>query len=160
VKSGQAGPLDETQVKERYFQIEDIARRLLGDFRQVEENFRMLDAQTRERIAVSSRPKGALLEEIFGESDHIRRSDQGHSFDAFWEFLMSPARQDALRHWLAGVHALAALRDRAGDDLVRNIPYLLLEAGEKVHGTVGQLVELLAEIGALRCRPVVEILPR
>ena len=33
VKSGQAGPLDETQVKERYFQIEDIARRLLGDFR-------------------------------------------------------------------------------------------------------------------------------
>ena len=143
VKSGQAGPLDETQVKERYFQIEDTARRLLGDFRQVEENFRMLDAQTRERIAVSSRPKGALLEEIFGETDHIRRSDQGRSFDAFWEFLMSPARQDALKDWLADVHALAALRDMAADEVVRNIPYLLLEAGEKVHGTVGQIVEQL-----------------
>lgn len=143
VRNGQSGPLDETQVKERYFQVEDTARRLLGDFRQVEENFRMLDAQTRQRIATSSRPKGALLEEIFGETDHIRRSDQGKSFDTFWEFLMSPVRQDELQMWLAGVHELAAVRALAAEELVRNIPYLLLEAGEKVHGTVGQLVEQL-----------------
>jgi len=99
VRAGQAGPLDATQVKERYVQVGDTARRLLADFRQVEENFRNLDVQTRERIATSNQPKGALLEEIFGETDHIHRSDQGKSFDAFWEFLMSPARQDELRAW-------------------------------------------------------------
>lgn len=143
VKSGQAGPLDETQVKERYFQIEDTARRLLGDFRQVEENFRKLDAQTRERITLSSGSKGALLEEIFGETDHIRRSDQGKSFDAFWEFLMSPTRQDELRAWLRGVVDLAAVRELSRDEFVRSMPHLLLEAGEKVHGTVAQLVEHL-----------------
>lgn len=143
VRSGRVGPLDETQVKERYFQIEDTARRLLGDFRQIEENFRALDGQTRERITMSTGSKGALLEEIFGESDHIRRSDQGKSFDAFWEFLMSPARQDDVRAWLRGVYDLAAVRELSRDEFVRNTPYLLLEAGEKVHGTVAQLVEHL-----------------
>jgi len=143
VRTGQTGPLDETQVKERYFQIEDTARRLLGDFRQVEENFRALDAQTRERITMSAGSKGTLLEEIFGETDHIRRSDQGKSFDAFWEFLMSPTRQDDVRSWLRGVYDLAAVRELSGDEFVRSMPYLLLEAGEKVHGTVAQLVEHL-----------------
>lgn len=143
VASGQAGPLDATQVKERYFQIEDTARRLLADFRQVEENFRTLDAQTRERIATSAGPKGALLEDIFGETDHIRRSDQGRSFDAFWEFLMSPARQDELRSWLRAVHELQAVRALSAEEVLRSIPSLLLDAGEKVHGTVAQLVEQL-----------------
>jgi hypothetical protein len=143
VRAGQAGPLDTTQVKERYAQVADTARRLLADFRQVEENFRILDAQTRERIATSTQPKGALLEEIFGETDHIHRSDQGKSFNAFWEFLMSPARQDELRAWLRAVHALDAVRELPREDFVRNIPPMLLDAGEKVHGTVAQLVDQL-----------------
>lgn len=143
VRQGRAGPLDATQVKERYAQIADTARRLLTDFRQVEENFRALDSQTRERIAVSTQPKGALLEEIFGETDHIHRSDQGKSFNAFWEFLMSPTRQDELRNWLRAVHALEAIRELPREDFVRNIPPMLLDAGEKVHGTVAQLVDQL-----------------
>lgn len=143
VREGRAGPLDTTQVKERYAQIADTARRLLADFRQVEENFRMLDGEMRERIATSTRPKGALLEEIFGETDHIHRSDQGKSFSAFWEFLMSPARQDELRERLRAVHALEAIRELPREDFVRNIPPMLLDAGEKVHGTVAQLIEQL-----------------
>jgi len=143
VRSGQAGPLDVTQIKERYAQVADMARRLLADFRQIEENFRLLDAQTRERIATSMQPKGTLLEEIFGETDHIHRSDQGKSFNAFWEFLMSPARQDELRTWLRIVHALEAVRELPREDFVRNIPPMLLDAGEKVHDTVAQLVDQL-----------------
>jgi hypothetical protein len=143
VREGSAGPLDATEVKERYAQVADTARRLLADFRQVEENFRVLDSLTRERIATSTQPKGALLEEIFGETDHIHRSDQGKSFDAFWEFLMSPARQDELREWLRAVHALEAIRDLPREDFVRNIPPMLLDAGDKVHGTVAQLVDQL-----------------
>jgi hypothetical protein len=84
-----------------------------------------------------------LLEEIFGETDHIRRSDQGKSFDAFWEFLMSPARQDDLQAWLRKVHELPAVRELSLEEFVRGIPFLLLDAGEKVHGTLAQLVEQL-----------------
>jgi hypothetical protein len=143
VRSGRAGPLDTTQVKERYAQVVDLARRLLADFRQVEENFRKLDLQTRERITTSTQPKGALLEEIFGETDHIQVSDQGKSFQAFWEFLMSPQRQDELRAWLRAVQALQAVHELPREEFVRNVPSLLLDAGEKVQGTVAQLVEQL-----------------
>lgn len=143
VRAGRAGPLDATQIKERYAQVTDIARRLLSDFRQVEENFRLLDTQTRERIAVSTQPKATLLEEIFGETDHIHRSDQGKSFDAFWEFLMSPSRQDELREWLRTVHSLDVIRELPREDFVRSIPSMLLDAGEKVHETVAQLIEQL-----------------
>lgn len=143
VRNGQAGPLDATQVKERYRQVEDIARHLLSDFRQVEENFRQLDTQTRERVATSMSPKGALLEEIFGETDHIRRSDQGKSFDGFWEFLMSPSRQEQLQAWLGKVHELPAVQEIGSDAFLRRIPFLLLDAGEKVHGTVALLVDQL-----------------
>lgn len=143
VRSGQSGPLDATQIKERYLQASDTARRLLSDFRQVEENFRTLDLRIRERIAVSLRPKGALLQEIFGETDHIRQSDQGKSFEAFWEFLMSPAHQDELRDWLSTVHALEPVKELQDSAFIRDVPVLLLDAGEKVHGTVSQLVEQL-----------------
>ena len=143
VKSGRTGPMDETQIRERYFEITDTARRLLSDFRQVEENFRRLDAQTRERIALSTQSKGALLDDIFGATDHIRQSDQGKSFDAFWEFLMSPLRQDEMQTWLRAVHELPPVTALAADEFVRRVPHLLLDAGEKVHGTVAQLVEQL-----------------
>ena len=50
----------------------------------------------RERIATWEGGKGVLLEEIFGDRDAIVGSDQGKSFRAFWDFLMSPARQEEL----------------------------------------------------------------
>jgi hypothetical protein len=40
-------------------------------------------SQTSDRVATGAHPKGELLEDIFGETDHIRRSDQGKSFDDF-----------------------------------------------------------------------------
>jgi hypothetical protein len=41
------------------------------------------------------------------------------------------------------VHALEAIRDLPREDFVRNIPPMLLDAGDKVHGTVAQLVDQL-----------------
>ncbi len=72
------------------------ARELLTDFREVEYNFRQLDRRVRERIALWEGSKGALLEEIMGERDLIADSDQGRSFRAFWDFLLSSRRQEEL----------------------------------------------------------------
>jgi Protein of unknown function (DUF3375) len=166
VKTGQSGPMDATRIRERYVQIEEAARRLLGDFRQVEENFRRLDEQTRERIATSTQKKGALLDELFGETDHIRQSDQGKSFDAFWAFLMSGARQEELHAWLDNIHALPTVQALVGDDRergegVRRFPFALLDAGEQAHQTVARLVEQLRryldEQAHLENRRIVEL---
>jgi hypothetical protein len=55
------------------------------------------------------RRKGALLDEIMGERDAIGDSDQGRSFRAFWDFLMSSRRQEELTELLDQVLALPAV---------------------------------------------------
>ena len=143
VQAGLVQPFDPTQVKERFFQVEDTARKLLADFRQVEYNFRALDRATRERIATSEKAKGALLDEIFAEHDVIWDSDQGKSFRAFWEFLMSPARQAELERLLEAVYGLEPVRGLEPGPFLARIKFSLLEAGEKVYRTNNLLVEQL-----------------
>ena len=136
-------PHDPVQIKERFFQAEETARHLLADFRQIEYNFRALDRETRELIATSEKAKGALLDEIFADQDVIRDSDQGRSFQAFWELLMSPQRQLELQELLQRVYGLEEIAALDPDAFLARIKFYLLEAGEKVYTTSNQLVDQL-----------------
>lgn len=136
-------PYDATQVKERFFQVEDTARKLLSDFRQVEDNFRKLDRDARELIAKSDKTKGALLDDIFRDQDVIRDSDQGKSFRAFWEFLMSNVSQEQLQTLLKKIKVLKEVRELNPDPFLFDIQYHLLDAGEKVYDTNLLLTEQL-----------------
>jgi hypothetical protein len=135
--------MDPTQLRERFLQASDTARALLADFRQVEQNFRELDRKVRERIATWEGAKGQMLDEIFGESDAIADSDQGRSFRAFWDFLMSAARQEELSAMLEGVLALEPVVDLHPDPQFRRIHYDWLNAGEVTQRTVARLSEQL-----------------
>ena len=139
IREGRMAFMDDTQLKERFFQVEQTARGLLADFRQVEQNFRALDRQVRERITTWGGGKGALLEEIFGERDAIADSDQGKSFRAFWDFLMSPARQEELTDLLERVLELAPVSEVAGDRRMVRVHYDWLDAGEETQRTVARL---------------------
>jgi hypothetical protein len=131
--------LDDTAVKDRFQQFMALARELLTDFREVEHNFRGLDRRVRERIALWQGSKGALLEDIMGERDAIADSDQGRSFHAFWDFLMSSQRQDELSVMLDRVLALSAVVELKPDARTRRVHYDWLEAGEHTQRTVAQL---------------------
>ena len=135
--------VDPTQVKERFYQVEDTANQLLSDFREVEENFRGLDRSVRERIATSNKSKGNLLDDIFGDQDAIGDSDQGKSFRAFWAFLMSPARQQELTDLVEKILTLPPVQSLEPSDFLKHIRFSLLEAGEKVQRTSGALVDQL-----------------
>lgn len=139
IRGGDIRVLDDTEIKDQFQQAAATANELLGDFREVEHNFRQLDRQTRERIAKWERHKGELLEQIFGERDVISDSDQGRSFTAFWEFLQSPARQEELTRLLDGVLALPAVQLLAPDQRLRDIHYDWLAAGEHTQNTVRRL---------------------
>jgi len=139
IRAGKIDAFDSTRIRERYFEIEDNARRLLSDFRQVEENFRTLDRDTRGRITSSEEVRGVLLDSIFHEQDQIRDNDQGKSFRAFWEYLMDPAWQDDLDRVIEQVLALddvAAIRSSA---TLAQMRVNLLDAGDKVYQTQNQL---------------------
>ena len=131
--------LDDTGVRDRFQQFMQLARELLADFREVEHNFRTLDRKVRERIALWTGHKGALLQEIMGERDAIADSDQGRSFRAFWEFLMSSQRQEELSGLLERVLGLAAVAELGPDPRMRRVHYDWLEAGEHTQRTVADL---------------------
>jgi flagellar motility protein MotE (MotC chaperone) len=135
--------LDDTALKDRFMQFNQQARELLADFREVEYNFRVLDRNTRERIAQWEGQKGELLEAILGERDAIADTDQGRSFQAFWDFLMSPKRQEAFTQMLEQVLNLAPVKTLNPDKRTRRIHYDWLEAGEYTQRTVAQLSQQL-----------------
>lgn len=143
VLSGDLPMLDDTALKDRFQQFMAMARELLTDFREVEHNFRGLDRRVRERIALWEGAKGALLEEIMGERDAIADSDQGRSFRAFWDFLMSSRRQEELSILLERVLALPPVAELKPDVRTRRVHYDWLEAGEHTQRTVAQLSQQL-----------------
>ncbi|MBN1907790.1 MAG: DUF3375 domain-containing protein [Deltaproteobacteria bacterium] len=143
VIAGDISLLDDTALKERFQQFIQMARELLADFREVENNFRNLDRRVRERIALWEGAKGELLQEIMGERDAISDSDQGKSFQAFWDFLMSQSRQEELSSLLEQVLSLAPILAMSPDARLHRIHYDWLEAGEHTQRTVARLSEQL-----------------
>ncbi len=143
LKAGRMVLLDDTGIKERFAQFEQLARELLADFREVEHNFRMLDRSIRERIARGDTGKGRLLEAIMGESDSIADSDQGRSFRAFWDFLMSESRQTEFTTLLRRVLSLEPVQTMHPDPRLARVHYDWLEAGEHTQRTVAKLSEQL-----------------
>jgi flagellar motility protein MotE (MotC chaperone) len=143
IRKGRFALMDPTQVRERFLQMATTARELLSDFRALDQNFRTLDRAVREQIATWDGGKGELLQQVFGWRDRIADSDEGRSFRAFWDLLMSPSRQDELSKLLGHVMQLAPIRELEPDSRLRRIHYDWLEAGEVTQRTVARLSEQL-----------------
>jgi hypothetical protein len=141
IESGDFDMLDSSGVRDRYQQFSATARELLADFREVEENFRKLDRQLREKIAGWHGGKGELLDDVLGSRESIAGSDQGRSFQGFYDFLLSQARQDELSDLLAKVHQVTDTAER--DPRLRKVHYDWLDAAERTQATVRQLSEQL-----------------
>jgi hypothetical protein len=138
------------------------AREILSDFREVEQNFRNLDRSTREKIASWEGAKGELLQDILGQRDVIADSDQGRSFRAFWDFLMSAERQEDLSAMLDSVFALPAIEALEPDAKLRRVHHDWMEAGERTQRTVAllsrQLRRFLDDQVWLENRRIMEII--
>ena len=143
IKRGDFVRPSETQLKENYFLAEDTARRLLSDFRQVEENFRELDTKTRQTIVKSNLAKAALLDNVFRHQDYLWNTDQGKSFRAFWEFLMSERMQAELEILLEKINNIPVIREIKREQAVDRIKTNLVEAGDKVNRSNDGLIEQL-----------------
>ncbi|MBL6957030.1 MAG: DUF3375 domain-containing protein [Chlorobium phaeobacteroides] len=162
IDAGKISLLDDTALKDRFQQFLQLARELLTDFREVEHNFRTLDRQVRERIALWEGSKGALLEDIMGQRDAIADSDQGKSFRSFWDFLMSQSRQEELTALLEEILELPPVAEMLPEPRLKRVHYDWLEAGEHTQRTVarlsGQLRKFLDDKAWLENRRIMDIL--
>lgn len=162
IRAGELALLNDTAIRDRFQQFGQMARELLADFREVEHNFRQLDRRVREKIALWDGAKGQLIDEVLGERDAIADSDQGRSFGAFWEFLLSSRRQEELTTLLDKVLSLDAINTLHSDPRLRRVHHDWLEAGEHTQRTVAQLSQQLRRFlddqAFLENRRIMEIL--
>ena len=138
IRSGADGGLDDTAIRERFTQAVTTARELLGDLREVEENFRALDREVRLRATTWSGPRGEFLKTVFGTAAEIGASDQGRSWRAFWEHLLSARQQEELDELLAAVRDVPALAG-GGDQIEQLLREELFIAADDTQRTVASL---------------------
>jgi hypothetical protein len=162
VRGGHMAVTGPRELREQFQQFVVLARELLGDFRLVEHHFRVLDRQVREQIASWDGAKGTLVGEILDQRDAIDESDEGRSFRAFWELLMSQQRQDEMTDHLEQVLGHPAVTALAPDRRLRRIHHDWLKAGEHTQRRVAllssQLRRFLDDAAWLEDRRIVEIL--
>lgn len=161
VERGELDYLDTASVRDRFQQFSATARELLSDFRQVEANFRELDRQLREQIAGWAGTKGELLDDVLANRGDISRSEQGRTFSAFYDFLLSSRRQAEFQDLLDRVTAMDELATDV-DARTRRVHYDWLAAAERTQDTVrllsDQLRRFLDDAVWLENRRIVEIL--
>lgn len=143
IKRGEREPYDPTRIKEQFFQVEDTVRQLIADFRQIEKNFRDLNAATRQKIATSDLSKGKLLDSIFSRQDFIRDNDQWKSFAAFWELMLSPERQESLDDMLRKIYALDEIKELEPKPYLLRTRHMLIDAGGRVYKSSRKIAEQL-----------------
>ena len=80
------------------------------------------------------------LAELVNSRADIDSSDQGQSFQAFYDFLLSETRQDELAHMLARLQSLEQIET---DRRLRTVHHDWSEAAERTQRTVRQISEQL-----------------
>lgn len=141
LEAGGPAMADPVTQRDRYQQFARTARELLSDFRQVEENFRELDRDLRRKIAGWDGSKGDLLDDVVANRAGISESDQGRSFRAFYDLLLSHDRRAELADLLQRLDVVADIPEF--DERLQRVQGDWLDASERTQATVRQLSEQL-----------------
>ena len=83
---------EEYEIVPRYHNLNRLAKELLSDFKEVDNNFKEIIRQIYQH-QINNSQKKELLNYIFDAYSELKKSSQGKSFYAFWEFLLSPDLQ-------------------------------------------------------------------
>lgn len=105
-----------TQVNERFAAVLDMARKLLGDFREVERHFRRVTENISVQQAAEGATRGGIVGQTLDAQEQLRNSSQGQSFYAFWDFLLAPERRKQFTELVEQAYSLPTLADDLKED--------------------------------------------
>lgn len=146
IKDGNIRVMTAPEALDHFQQLTTLAKDLLSDFREVEQNFRKLDRQVREQIATWDGTQGELLASIFANQHDISGSLQGRTFQGFWDYLMSPQLRTELRDLLQRATQIDALAKLDNLHAVTNLHQDWLPAVEQTQATVRQLSQQMRRL--------------
>ncbi|WP_154859663.1 DUF3375 domain-containing protein [Cyclobacterium xiamenense] len=142
---GYVNTYEDYQVKSRYEEVNRLANELIGDFKEVEDNFKEITRKIYERQQQTELSKGKLLSETFDALYELRSTDQGKSFYAFWQFMLDDVSQSDFQKLTKGVYDV--LEDRGieiSSRSLRKLKTLLHMAARKVLDKNGVLADKLS----------------
>lgn len=90
---GYVNTYEDFQIKARFEEVNRMANELIGDFKEVEDNFKEITRKIYERQQQSDLSKGKLLAETFDALYELKNTNQGRSFYSFWQFMLDDASQ-------------------------------------------------------------------
>jgi len=135
------------QVQERLELFSKLCYELIGDFREVEDNFKQIHRSIVKQHTRAEQNKGAILGFAFEAYDALRKSNQGTSFYAFWDFLISRTGQ---QEWQDNTEQLLRMiRERNIDtdtDFIENVKSVLFRQGRAVYEANDRMAEKLSRI--------------
>ena len=146
-KTGKTDTYNNTQIKERFYEISKTARELTADFKEVEQNFKDITLNIYKKQTQRDLHKGDILGYALDATEELKESDQGKSFYAFWQFLIADNRQDDLIQMIEYVYKL--LREKeidAADNFLKKIKIYLHASGQKVINSNHLLADKLSRI--------------
>jgi hypothetical protein len=146
-REGVVSTYENYQIQERFEDVNKLANELVGDFKEVEDHFKVIVRDIYEKQSDNLLTKGKILKYTFDALDELKSRNQGKSFYAFWNFLNDDASQDELKFLIGEVHKI--LEDRGiayNERFLRKIKSLLHNAGMKVLDSNNLLADKLTRV--------------
>jgi hypothetical protein len=138
---------EEYEMVPRFKQLNQSAKELLSDFKEVEDNFKEITKEIYRRHADGNRTKSDILEFTFDALDELKDSQQGKSFYAFWSFLLNP---DLQSEWENLTTELYETLEKKGieitDFFLKGMKRHLHLSGQKVYKANDRMAEKLSRI--------------
>ncbi len=162
-QTGEVERYSEAKLKEWFLKANDVARRLLADFGEVEQNFKAITDKVKKAQLREEGRKGLVVAQVIDADEAIRKSDQGRSFYAFRTFLADPSKQEELEKMIDGVYGLPELQDLGKKNpILRILKRSLIKASDKIiksnYRLAEQLRKTLAEQHIAENRRVKELI--
>ena len=149
LKNGKKPSLfDETDIKEQFYDLNKMARELLSDFSEVEQNFEQIRKDIQRKYTEKDIAKGTLLVFALDALDEIDQKPQGKSFKAFWEFLMDEKRQQEFTQLTERLYKLLNEHsiDYNNDRFLKHLKRYLHVSGRKVIDSNRKLSEKISRV--------------
>lgn len=138
---------EEFEIIPRFNQLNQSAKELLSDFKEVEDNFKEITKGIYQKHAEGSLTKSDILTFTFDALDELKDSQQGKSFYAFWSFILNP---DLQNKWESLTNELyITLEEKSisvNDSFLKGMKNHLYNSGRKVYKANDKMAEKLSRI--------------
>lgn len=138
---------EEFEIVPRFNQLNQSAKELLSDFKEVEDNFKEITKGIYQKHADVDLTKNDILEFTFDALESLKDSQQGKSFYAFWSFILNP---DLQKKWDDLTKELYKTLEEKSipvtDSFLKGMKKHLHSSGQKVYKANDKMAEKLSRI--------------